>query len=122
MEMTVKDAPEGATVVELDGRFDIVGAQQVDSRFTGLAEGAKALIVDVSKVPFIASLGVRTLMVSAKTLMRRGAYMAVVGASEGVEAVLRSTGFDELVGLHPDIASAIASYKRRETAFANRKA
>ena len=120
MEMTVKDGPEGATLVDLDGRFDIMGAQQVDARFTTLAESAKALIVDVSKVPFIASLGVRTLMVSAKTLMRRGAYMAVCGATDGVEAVLRSTGFDELVGLHPDVDSAIKSYKRREAAFANR--
>ena len=120
MEMTVKDGPEGATLVDLDGRFDIMGAQQVDARFTTLAESAKALIVDVARVPFIASLGVRTLMVSAKTLMRRGAYMAVCGATDGVEAVLRSTGFDELVGLHPDVDSAIKSYKRREAAFANR--
>ena len=122
MEMTVADGPEGTTIVDLDGRFDIMGAQQVDSRFTNLAESAKALIVDASKVSFIASLGVRTLMVSAKTLMRRGAYMAVCGATDGVEAVLRSTGFDELVGLHPDVNSAIMSYKRREAAFANRKA
>ena len=122
MEMTVTDGPEGATIVDLDGRFDILGAQQVDSRFMNLAESAKALIVDASKVTFIASLGVRTLMVSAKTLMRRGAYMAVCGPSEGVEAVLRATGFDELVGLHPDVEDAIKSYKRREAAFANRKA
>jgi len=122
MEMTVTDGPEGATIVDLDGRFDILGAQQVDSRFMNLAESAKALIVDASKVTFIASLGVRTLMVSAKTLMRRGAYMAVCGPSEGVEAVLRSTGFDELVGLHPDVEDAIKSYKRREAAFAKRKA
>ena len=122
MEMTVTDGPEGATIVYLDGRFDILGAQQVDSRFMNLAESAKALIVDASKVTFIASLGVRTLMVSAKTLMRRGAYMAVCGPSEDVEAVLRSTGFDELVGLHPDVEDAIKSYKRREAAFANRKA
>jgi anti-sigma B factor antagonist len=122
MEMTVVDGPEGTTIVDLDGRFDILGAQQVDMRFTNLAESAKALIVDASKVSFIASLGVRTLMVSAKTLMRRGAYMAVCGANEGVEAVLRSTGFDELVGLHPDVDDAIKSYKRREAAFANRKA
>lgn len=122
MEMTVADGPEGTTIVDLDGRFDIMGAQQVNSRFTNLAESAKALIVDASKVSFIASLGVRTLMVSAKTLMRRGAYMAVCGATDGVETVLRSTGFDELVGLHPDVNSAIMSYKRREAAFANRKA
>lgn len=122
MEMTVVDGPEGTTIVDLDGRFDILGAQQVDMRFTNLADSAKALIVDASKVSFIASLGVRTLMVSAKTLIRRGAYMAVCGANESVEAVLRSTGFDELVGLHPDVDDAIKSYKRREAAFANRKA
>ena len=123
MDMTVTDGPEGATVVELDGRFDIAGAQQVDQRFTKVAEDAKALVVDVAKVSFIASLGVRTLMVSAKSIMRRGAYMAVCGASDGVEAVLRSTGFDELVGLYPDFDSAAKAIKRRAAAFAaNREA
>ena len=109
---------------ELTASSAIVERSAIDlsQRFQTLAESAKALIVDASKVTFIASLGVRTLMVSAKTLMRRGAYMAVCGPSEGVEAVLRSTGFDELVGLHPDVEDAIKSYKRREAAFANRKA
>ena len=67
MEMTVIDAADGVTHVALDGRFDIAGAQAIDARFTALAENSKALVVDLEKVSFIASLGVRTLMVSAKT-------------------------------------------------------
>ena len=47
-------------------------------------------------------------MVSAKTMIRRGAYMAVCGADENVEKVLRPTGFNEIVGLYPDFASAAA--------------
>jgi anti-anti-sigma factor len=60
----------------------------------------------MAKVSFLASMGVRTLMSSAKTMMRRGAPMAVCAADENVEKVLRSTGFDEIVDLYPDFASA----------------
>jgi len=122
MDMTVSQAGGEITRVVLDGRFDIQGAQEVDARFGELAEGSKALIVDLAKVSFIASLGVRTLMLSAKTLMRRGADMAVCGANENVEKVLRSTGFNEVAGLYPDFDSAARTLKERLDAFASRKA
>jgi anti-anti-sigma factor len=122
MEMNVNETGDGLAHVLLDGRFDIAGAQQVDSVFTALAESSKGLIVDLSKVSFIASLGVRTLMLSAKTLMRRGADMAVCGANENVEKVLRSTGFNEVAGLYPDFDSAARTLKERLDAFDSRKA
>ena len=122
MDMTVSEADGGVTRVDLDGRFDIQGAQEVDSRFAELAESSKALIVDLSKVSFLASLGVRTLMLSAKTLIRRGADMAVCGANENVEKVLRSTGFNEVAGLYPDFESAARTLQDRLDAFASRKA
>ena len=122
MDMTVSQADGEITRVVLDGRFDIQGAQEVDARFGELAESSKALIVDLAKVSFLASLGVRTLMLSAKTLMRRGADMAVCGANENVEKVLRSTGFNEVAGLYPDFDSAARTLKERLDAFARRKA
>jgi len=82
MDINVIEAADGVTHVMLDGRFDIAGAQAADPRFSALAGSSKALIVDLTKVSFIASLGVRTLMVSAKTLIRRGADMAVCGANK----------------------------------------
>jgi anti-anti-sigma factor len=72
MDMTVNQADAEITRVDLDGRFDIQGAEEVDARFGELAESSKAMIVDLSKVTFIASLGIRTLMLSAKTLIRPG--------------------------------------------------
>ena len=56
-------------------------------------------------------------MLAAKTINRRGDYIAVCGANENVEKVLRSTGFDEIVGLYPDTASAVAALKRRAASF-----
>jgi anti-anti-sigma factor len=122
MDMKVIDAADGATRVALDGRFDIAGAQAVDARFQELAQSAKSLIVDLSKVTFIASLGVRTLMVGAKTMMHRGTDMAVCGADENVSKVLRSTGFNEIVGLYPDFASAAVVLTERRAEFQSRKA
>ena len=122
MDMKVIDAADGLTHVVLDGRFDIAGAQAVDARFQELAQSARSLIVDLSNVTFIASLGVRTLMVGAKTMIRRGTDMAVCGADENVSKVLRSTGFNEIVGLYPDFASAAAALTERRAEFENRKA
>jgi anti-anti-sigma factor len=109
MDMQVQDSEGGVTRVVLEGRFDIAGAQEVDLRFSVLAGSAKALVVDMANVSFLASMGVRTLMSTAKKMVRRSAAMAVCGADESVENVLRSTGFDEIVDLYPDFASALAA-------------
>lgn len=111
MDMQVIEDVGGVTVAVLDGRFDIAGAQEVDLSFSTLAGSRKALVVDLGKVSFLASMGVRTLMLSAKTIIRRGAAMAVCGADENVEKVLRSTGFDEIVALYPNRESAISALK-----------
>ena len=121
MDMNVTETADGVTHVALDGRFDIAGAQAVDGRFQEIAEKARILVVDLSKVSFLASLGVRTLMVGARTIIRRGAFVAVAGAGEGVEKVLRLTGFDELVGLYPDAAAATAALTARAKEFESRK-
>jgi len=108
MNMHVTEG-HGVTWVQLDGRFDIEGAQAVDLRFSTLAGSAKALGVDLGGVSFLASMGVRTLMLTAKTMLRRGARLAVCGADENVEKVLRMTGFDEIVTLYPDREAAAAA-------------
>lgn len=110
MEMQVTEV-DGITLVVLDGRFDISGSQVADGRFKELADTVPALAVDMSKVTFLASLGVRTLMLSAKTMLRRGAGFAVFGCDQNVEKVLRATGFNEIVSLSPDFEAAKAALK-----------
>jgi anti-sigma B factor antagonist len=122
MDMKVNQAADGVTHVVLDGRFDIQGAQEVDARFDELAKRSKVLVVELAKVSFLASLGVRTLMLSAKTLIRSGGEMAVCGASESVEKVLRTTGFNEVAGMYPDYESAARTLRERLAAFSSKKA
>jgi anti-anti-sigma factor len=108
MNMDVIENASGVTRAVLNGRFDIAGALEVDLPISVLAGRCKILVVDLAGVTFLASMGVRTLMLSAKTMMRRGATMAVCGADSNVETVLRLTGFDEIVTLYPDFETAEA--------------
>jgi anti-anti-sigma factor len=54
-------------------------------------------------------MGVRTLMLGAKTVARKRGRMVVCGADENVEKVLRMTGFDEVVDIDPDYPAALAA-------------
>jgi anti-anti-sigma factor len=121
MDLNVKETDDGVTHVALEGRFDIEGAQQVDGLITEISKRAKFLVIDLSRVSFLASLGVRTLMLSARIVIGRGAHMAVAGANEGVEKVLRLTGFDDLVDLYPDSAAAAAALTSQAKKYESRK-
>jgi anti-anti-sigma factor len=52
--------------VSLSGRFDVQGALEVDSQFTEIVKEKRKVVVDLSQVTFIASLGIRTLVTGAR--------------------------------------------------------
>jgi anti-sigma B factor antagonist len=109
MNMNVTEIADGITHVVLDGRLDIAGAQQIDLTFAALSNSKDKLIVDLGKVDFIASMGVRTLMFGGKTIARKGGRIVICNPEENVEKVLRMTGLDEVVAIYPDYASALAA-------------
>ena len=52
----------GITKLNLRGRLDAPGAQLIDNIFAQMAGAQDRLIVDLSRVSFIASTGLRTLI------------------------------------------------------------
>lgn len=57
----------GVTLIRLRRRMAMSGAQKIDLKFTALTTVKQgAYIVDMSAVDFLASIGIRTLLVSAK--------------------------------------------------------
>lgn len=107
MELRTHDTPEGVKVINLVGRMDIAGTQEIDLRFTSLAATQKALIaVDLSEVSFLASIGMRTLVSSARALMNRGGAMALVNPKALVQQALVAAGIDSLIPIYPDVDQA----------------
>lgn len=91
--------PEGVVVVKLVGALDIQGADAVDLELSRLAGCEDRLLLDLSGVDFLASIGIRSLVVAGKTIARRGGRMAICAAQPNVAAVLESAGVGEFLSI-----------------------
>lgn len=62
----------GTLVLELDGRLDALAAIQLDKKLRDSVKGVKELILDFTKVPYIASAGVRVVVQAQKIMSAQG--------------------------------------------------
>ena len=97
MQLHVASIENGVTKVSLSGRLDVESALKTDNEFTEIATQNKNVLVDLSDVPFIASLGIRTLVVGAKAAANNGGKMVLLNPQPNVEQVLRTTHVDTVM-------------------------
>jgi anti-anti-sigma factor len=107
MELIVEEIPNDITKAVLIGRMDIEGAAAVDLRMNVLAGAKHILLVDLSQVSFMASMGLRTLMVCARVMTSKGRKIALVGPQDNVDKVLRSCGAHEVMPIFGTFESAV---------------
>src|SRR6516165_9402895 len=108
MKLDVADMENGITKISLSGRLDVEGALKIDDEFTEITKGKKNVLVDLSAVPFIASLGIRTLVIGAKATSNNGGKMVLLNPQPNVEQVLRTTRVDTIMPVIRD-STAIAT-------------
>lgn len=109
MEWTVTDVGNGVTLVELSGRMDVPGALKADPAFAEIAQNNDHVIVDLAKLDFLASLGIRTLVTTCKALRSKNGGMVLLSPQPNIEQVLRSSGIDTIIPIAKDRADAEAS-------------
>ena len=107
MRLSVTPLENGITKVTLSGRFDVQTAIEIDDEFTKIAKENKNLLVDLSEVTFIASLGIRTLVVGAKATANNGGKVILLNPQPNVEQVLRTSNIDTVMPISHD-ASTVA--------------
>jgi anti-anti-sigma factor len=109
MKISTEALDGGITKVILDGRLDIQGAAAVDLKMNIIAGSAKFLLLDMQQVSFLGSMGLRSIVVPAQAVRRRGGKVVVFAPVPMVEEVFRSAGIDTLIPIHHDLASALAA-------------
>ncbi|MBP5233028.1 MAG: STAS domain-containing protein [Planctomycetes bacterium] len=111
MEMTVvSEAPE-AMVLAFNGRLDLNGVNQIDHCFKEKVAAAANVVVQMQEVTFLASLGMRMLMMAAKTLKGKKGKIVLIAPQEEVENALRMSGLDQLIPLVDSLDSAMQAIK-----------
>ena len=109
MPLSIEELPGGITRVILDGRMDIEGAAAIDLPMNVIAGSKKAVIVDLQKVSFLGSMGLRALVIPARSITGRGGKVVLLGPNEMVQKVLVISGIDKLIPIHHELQSAIAA-------------
>jgi anti-sigma B factor antagonist len=107
--MTVETMADGTTNVVLDGRLDSVGAASVAQQFRAAVGDKRAVIVDLSAVEYIASLGIRFLVAGAKAVSANGGKLVLLSPDEYVHDVLKTTGIDLVMPILFDRDAALAA-------------
>ncbi|MGO8753766.1 MAG: STAS domain-containing protein [Gallionellaceae bacterium] len=65
-------------------------------------------MVDLAKVPFIASLGIRMLLAGAQARTKNGGKMVMMNPDEMTRKILKTTGIDQLVAICNGLDEALA--------------
>ena len=89
---------DGVRIIRLAGRMDIEGNERVAHHFNALtAFGTPAVIVDLSDVEFLSSLGISTLVTGAKNIRLRKGVLALCGARPNVQSALERTNITAII-------------------------
>ena len=81
----------------LTGRLDTAGAEALAFPLATLAAAKQGLIIDMSGVSFMASIGLRHLISAAKTLSRRNGRLVLLNPVTLVAEVLEASGLTDLL-------------------------
>lgn len=83
--------------IALEGRLDTVTAPSLEAEFNNLGD-IKALVVDLEKLEYISSAGLRVMLMAQKLMNSKG-EMKVINVCEAVKEVFDITGFADILNI-----------------------
>ena len=87
---------EGKLVMKVQGRVDTLTATQLLKAFQEASPQTDAIELDVEKMPYISSAGLRVLLIMRKSVKDQSRFK-VFHVQPDVEKILKMTGFDKLL-------------------------
>lgn len=108
-----KDISSALRLINVSERLDLQGTERIEKSFLTLTKtGQQNVIVDLSQVTFLSSVGIRMLIASGKALKETGGRMAlVVGVNAAVIKTLKMTCVDSILPMFETFAEAEAALK-----------
>lgn len=99
----------GWHVVPAMDELDMASAPELrDALLHGITGGHHHVVLDMTRVTFIDSSGFAVLVSALKRLRASGGDLRIAGADKTVRSAMRISGLDQIFGLYPDNASAVA--------------
>ena len=95
--MTIEKHRQGAELtVLLEGRLDTASAPDLDAVVKNELLGVDTFILDLKKLQYTSSAGLRVILIAQKTMNKQG-KMILKNVSEAVMEVFEMTGLSDLL-------------------------
>jgi stage II sporulation protein AA (anti-sigma F factor antagonist) len=101
---------ETHTTLALKGNLDMAGAWEIERMlFDYISVDMRHMLVDMSAVEFLGSMGIRVFVRSASALQRAKKKLVLFAAQPLVEKTLTVSGFTSVIPLVPTLKDAKAA-------------
>lgn len=98
--MTIVKNRDGSTIhLQVEGRVDAITSPQLQAAILEAFQTAKTVSLNMEKVPYMSSAGLRALLIGQKTATSKGAALELVHVTDPVMAVMDSMGFTQILTL-----------------------
>ena len=84
-------------VMALEDRLDTTTAPQLDNEFKVCLYEVKELVLDLEKLEYLSSAGLRVLLAAQKQMQKQGGEMVIVNVNETIMEVFEVTGFVDII-------------------------
>ena len=107
MKMEMADMADGLVNVTLVGRLDTPAVERIESNLVASLVPRRArAIVDLSRLEFVGSMGLRMFITIARDLARNNGRLVLYSPQPWVNAMFDTASLHSLVSVRPDAASA----------------
>ena len=109
--MEIKTEQKGGVLVALtEDRVDGSNAREFQDALQAVIQDAgSAFVLDMERLNYISSAGLRVILLIARTLQRQDTKFVICSLSDTVGEVFAISGFDKIVETHGTQAEAIAA-------------
>lgn len=94
-----REKQEEKLTLKLSGRLDTSTAPMLQETVEREQEGVTELNLDMEKLEYVSSAGLRVLLSSAKKMTAKGGTMNLFHVNEDVMDVFEITGFNEILNI-----------------------
>ncbi|HEX3864578.1 MAG TPA: STAS domain-containing protein [Stellaceae bacterium] len=107
MELRVEQLNATITRISPVGRWDVQGAATINLQLSAIAGSGRRIILDMAEVDYLSSMGMRSLVMSAKAANARGGRLVLLSPVGNVADVLVAASLDQIIPIHYEIAEAM---------------
>ncbi|HOW25362.1 MAG TPA: STAS domain-containing protein [Bacteroidales bacterium] len=97
---------EKGTVITLEGQFNAIGAVDFDDQIAKVTPGEENVILDFSRVTFLSSAGVRSILKLEQSVRSAKGVLFIAGISDIVMQVLDISGLSRYLRIAGSLEEA----------------